>query len=136
MEGAFFKFPDELKHSISELERWMKHCDIVPVHFEMRGYSKKLDVAGTLDLVCYSRAVMNQLILVDYKTGAHAPTVGPQTWAYEQIYREMFGYRGIIKRWVLYLPKKDGEYKFTELTDARDEHYFKSMNYAYHWRRR
>lgn len=129
--------PHEIAHAICELERWMKHNAIEPVHYEMRGYSKKLDVCGTLDLVCRSTAVPDQLNLVDYKTAAHAPTVGPQTWAYEQIYREMTGYQGIIKRWVLYLPKKDGEYKFVELTDnIGDRDMFGSMNYQFKWRRR
>ena len=135
MQGKQITLPHEIAHAICELERWMSDYKIEPVHYEMLGYSKKLDVCGTLDLVC--RMGYQVLNLPDYKTAAHAPTVGPQTWAYEQIYREMTGYRGIIKRWVLYLPKKDGEYKFIELRDnIGDEHMFRSMHYAFAWRRR
>lgn len=142
-KGAFyiaqekeFHYPDELKHAFDELKRWFKVEARATVHFEMLGYSSKLDVAGTLDWIGHieRNKVLN---LVDYKSTQIYPTVGPQTWTYEQIYREMTGYKGIIKRWVLYLPKKDGEYKFTELTDSiGDEHYFKSMNYGFRWRRR
>lgn len=140
MQNKSFNKPPAISHAMSELERWKHENGIVPSDMEMKGYSSKLDVAGTLDLTClitkgpHANAHLN---LPDYKTAAQAPTVGPQTWAYEQIYREMTGYRGIIKRWVLYLPKKDGEYKFVELRDnIGDEHMFRSMHYAFAWRRR
>jgi hypothetical protein len=140
MEGGKISFPTVLDHAMSELVRWQYDNGIVPAYLETKIYSHRLDAAGTLDNMCeitQGRHANDVINLVDYKTAASAPTVGPQTWAYKQGYREMTGYRGIIKRWCLYLPKKEGEYKFVELTDSiGDEHYFKSMNYAYHWRRR
>ena len=135
MQGKNIKFDDALKHPISELMGWMSDYNVSPEMVEMLCYSHKLDVCGTLDWIGHinSNDVLN---LVDYKTALHAPMVGPQTWAYEQCYRAMTGYKGIIKRWVLYLPKKEGEYKFIELKDPTDEHEFRSLNYHYNWMRR
>lgn len=135
VQGKRITIPHEIAHAICELERWMRDYKVDYEVFEMQGYSSKLDVAGTLDLTCTFGNDEKVLHLVDYKTAAHAPTVGPQTWAYEQIYREMVGDNRVIKRHTLYLPKKDGEYKFVELNSNRDEHAFKSANYIYHWRR-
>lgn len=135
MGNKSFNKPPAISHAMDELERWMSDYKVDYEVFEMLGYSSKLDICGTLDLTCHMG--YKTLNLVDYKTATHAPTVGPQTWAYEQIYREMTGYRGIIKRWVLYLPKKDGEYKFVELSDnIGDRDMFGSMNYQFKWRRR
>ena len=136
MQGKKVKYPDELKWTILELMRWISDYKIEPVHSEMRGYSSKLDVAGTLDLVC--KMGYQTLNIVDFKTAKDAPTVGPQTWAYEQIFREMTEHRGVIKRHVLYLPKVEGkQYRFIELRDNRgDRDMFMSSNYSFKWRRR
>lgn len=136
VQGKRISYPDELAHAFSELKRWMAKEKVVYEVFEMLGYSWKLDICGMLDLTYTVEGNDDVLHLVDYKTAKDAPMVGPQTWAYEQIYREMVGDKRIIKRHVLYMPKKDGEYKFVELKDSTDEHEFKARNYDYHWRRR
>lgn len=140
MQGKEIKYPPELDHAISELKRWKDDNGIIPIHLEMAGYSYKLDICGTLDIACHitkGRHANDDLNIPDYKTTKIHPTVGPQVWAYEQILRSMTQYKGRLRRWLVEFPKKEGSYKFIELKDnLGDEHFFKSCNYVYCWKRR
>lgn len=131
----WLKLDNRLVHPLTEFVRWMKDYEVVPVFSETPLYSKKLGIAGTPDLVCRIKGE-RCLILPDLKTGATAPLVGPQTAGYEVIYRENHQYRGVIKRYVLYLPKKEGEsYRFLPLTGSDDIGMLKSKLYEYNFKR-
>ena len=136
VEGKSIKYSPEMEQPFSELRRWVAKEEAVTAFAETRVYCPKLDVAGTLDWIGYLKRnrVLN---LVDWKTSKYNPMVGPQTWAYEQGYRAMTGYRGIIKRWAWIYDKAKGSYKFIELSDnIGDRDMFGSMNYQFKWRRR
>lgn len=136
VNGKEIKYPPEMEASFGELRRWMEIEQAETAFAETRVYCPKLDVCGTLDWIGYLKR-NRMLNLVDWKTSKDVPTVGPQTYAYESGYRAITGYQGIIKRWAWIYDKSKGEYKFIELIDSiGDEHYFKSMNYGFRWRRR
>lgn len=91
---------------------------------EIKLFSDKRKFAGTADAVLRIPAKNYQRLLVDWKTGMAKPiTVGPQTSAYADMYKEMFGktpQRGCVNL----LP--NGTYKYTALTDTKDKAMFQS----------
>jgi hypothetical protein len=93
-------------------------------------YSQRYDFAGTADLVIKRKKGIR---VVDLKTTDLAQFTGPQTSAYEQLYRENTGYKGMADRYVLYLPKDGSEYHYRELTNRNDFQYFLAKLYAYNY---
>jgi hypothetical protein len=130
------KFDPKIVHPLIEFTRWVKDYKVKAVLSETPLYSKKLGIAGSLDLICTIKGKPT-LILVDFKTSATAPLVGPQTAGYEVLYRENYSYRGVIKRYALYLPKDESKgYRFMPLTDKDDIGMLKSKLYEYNFKRR
>jgi hypothetical protein len=129
------KLSPDLVHPLSEFKRWMSDYEVKVIVSETPMYSKKYGIAGTPDLVCTIKGISGH-ILPDYKTSDMAPLVGPQTAIYEDMYRENYKYRGIVKRYMLHLPKNTSkQYKFKPLTGKNDLAYFKSKLFEYNWRR-
>ena len=116
-----------------QLASWVEKYSPAIVLCEQPLYSTKYDFCGTPDLICWLKiAGKIVLCIVDFKTGLYE-MAGPQTAAYEQLYREYSGYRGIIQRWVLYLPKDGGEYVFAPLRRRDDFQYFIYRKAQYDW---
>lgn len=118
---------------LKELEKWVDDYQVKPLHVETPMYSVKHRVAGTPDLIGEMWG-FNRLCLVDIKTGINNPTSGPQTAAYELIYREQGNYRKPIIRQELILPKYGGQYKFTQLDNGLDGAYFLAKLFQYNFR--
>lgn len=121
----------ELRPYIEGGKRFLDESGITVVASEYRVACAKLRLAGTLDLVGVLR---NSEALLDFKATATLPkTVGPQTSAYERLYRSMLG--GITRRRYCVL-LKPGDYKLHQLTDPADWSIFQSALNIHHWRNR
>lgn len=101
------------------VEAWdkcLRDTGAVVLKSEMRVFSSRLKCAGTLDDVVYLR---NGECMYDIKSTAGVPrTVGPQTAAYAEFYKEMTGKR-IKRRYCCHL-KPDGRYALVELKEHSD----------------
>jgi hypothetical protein len=112
---------------------WMQKYSPAVVVCEQPMYSTRYDYVGTPDLVCWIRIGGKvKLFLIDFKTGLYE-MAGPQTAAYEQLYREYSGYKGIIERWVLHLPKDGSSYVFAPLRRRDDMQYFLYRKAQHDW---
>lgn len=118
--------------SLREFEKWIEDYRIKPILVEHPLYSAVHRYAGTPDLICESGAFKGTL-LIDFKTGIKSPFTGPQTAAYEMLYREFSGYRGQIRRFELTLPKDGGPYKMQPLTGINDNAFFLSKLFQYNF---
>jgi len=96
---------------------------------EYRVASAQYGYAGTFDvLVHWGKSER----LCDIKSGSVVPrTVGPQTAAYVQAYKEMTG-RGIRDRYCIHLPG-EGRYQVHRLNDPSDWQIFQSARNLYYW---
>lgn len=101
------------------------------VSCEQPMYSAKYDYVGTGDLYCWIKN-HKTLDLIDIKTGGY-DMAGPQTAAYEQLYREYSGYTKPITRWVLHLPKDGSDFLFLPLNRRDDFQYFLHKKAQYDW---
>lgn len=114
-----------LHHPLDEFVRWQ--TDYSPEYriIEKPLYSAKFNYAGTPDIIAIIR---RRLAVVDIKTGGY-DMAGVQMAGYEQLYREEVK-RGALHmdRYVLFLPKNDGErYQFIQLRDITDHACFMAL---------
>lgn len=99
----------DIMAALNQFRAWRDEHVQEIISCEEMGYSEKYGYAGTWDLVVLlKRKYGGQLSLTDIKTGAHRFS-GPQTAAYETIYREIKKYRGRMLRNSLEIPK-DGNW--------------------------
>jgi hypothetical protein len=99
---------------------------------EYRMHDPALKVAGTLDIL----GIMGRYTgIFDWKSAEIMPrTAGPQTAAYDQLYRRnLGGERRGFKRYGVQL-FSDGHYKLFEYTDPRDWSWFVSALNLWHFR--
>lgn len=91
--------------------------------------SRRLGWAGTLDLVGHWRGTE---CILDWKATADIPpTVGPQTYGYERLYREIYG-GGKRKRYCVQLRPND--YRVVPFTSPTDATIFTSCLNLLTWR--
>lgn len=129
-ELAWDSLDPQLAPYIRGAQRFLDESGLVVIGSEERVYSKTLRVAGTLDLRGEMR---RQRWLLDWKATSQFPiTVGPQTAAYDRLYRDMHGGREHRRACVLLKPD---DYKLFVLDDRRDLNTFISaVNcYNYFW---
>jgi hypothetical protein len=117
-----------------QLERWMAEYHPKPIICEEPLYSRQYDYCGTLDFYGYLKGIKKRRFLVDLKTGLFN-MAGPQTASYEQLVRENTGYKGIILRFVLHIPKAGSGYSFIPQTNKQDMGYFVRERANYEYRR-
>jgi len=114
------------------LEAWINfrnETGFEPITIEQRIFNKRYYYAGQLDR---TGILFDDLCLVDIKSGAPMPYVGPQTAAYT----EAHNYRNkekIKKRYVVYL-MNTGLYRLVSLDDKSDFSVFLSFLQIHNWR--
>lgn len=118
----------ELCHPLQQFERWLADYKPKIASVEEPMYSSKYGYAGTPDIAA---KVQRKMAVIDIKTGAYS-MAGPQTSAYEQLYKEASGHGRNMKRYVLYLPKT-GDYKFIPMTNKNDWDFFRSRLFQYQY---
>lgn len=116
---------------LRQFQQWLSDYKVTTVLIELPLYSERYDYAGTADLIVYCRDNQRILMVCDIKTGEYA-LAGPQTAAYEQLYRENYGYKGMVDRFVLYLPKDGKPYTFEKMRNHNDWSYFKAKLYEHY----
>lgn len=126
-----FDYPEEMSHAVQQIASFIADYQPEVVMCEQPLYSEKGLFAGTGDLFFRSPKIRNgkRLCLLDAKTGAGLFT-GPQTAAYESLYREETGEKGLIDRFKLQLPKDGKPYKMIPLTNQKDMTYFNYRLYC------
>ena len=115
--------PEQLVTPFERFVQWMADYCVEPVLIETPMADAKLWYAGTGDLFC---RVCGDLTAVDIKTGLPNWTVGPQTAAYEKLYRWRESFTGKMKRAALHLPKDGSKPKLIPLTNKKDWPWFKA----------
>lgn len=108
--------------------RFMRESGFVVIASEHRMISRAMRLAGTLDLAGMLRG---SEVIIDRKVTADVPpTVGPQTAAYEELYRES---RGGMRRKRYCLRLMPNKYQLVPLTDSSDYMIFRSALNLKHW---
>lgn len=100
---------------LHKFETWMKEYDVhmgVDTQCEVSMMSERYQYAGTPDIITPIKGVMS---VIDIKTGAWGQAAA-QLEAYEQLYREITGYKGKINHYVLDLSGK--KYDFRQVKDV------------------
>ena len=114
----------DLLPALKEAERFKAEDVEEIIILEEPLYSEKHDYAGTPDFYGKLRRVKRPALL-DFKSGALG-LIGPQTSGYEQLVREKTGYRGIIDRYCLHIPKMGeprGPFKIGQRGDFKEFKY-------------
>jgi hypothetical protein len=110
-------------------KRFLDESGITVIASEMRLACPRLRVAGSLDLI---GVLSSSEAVLDFKVTAAVPySVGPQTSAYERLYRNMFGGQPRKRYCVLLQPE---DYRVTRLTDPADWNIFLSCLNLHHWK--
>jgi hypothetical protein len=111
-------------------QKFVKEADVRVLSIEHRMGDPGLKFAGTLDLL----GIMGKYTCVyDWKCVDTMPrTAGPQTAAYDYLYRRNTGSRP-LKRYGVQL-FSDGTYKLFPFEDPRDWNFFQSALNIWHWR--
>lgn len=123
-------YPPEVEPAVQALVQWQKDHSPQIIAVEHRGVSVKHGYAGTLDILAYLPK-KKRLGLIDVKTGVGFLT-GPQTAAYEQMWREETKERAAIDRYKLQLPKGgEAKYSFTQLKNVNDWVFFTHKLFAH-----
>jgi len=120
---------DALIPCLVQFEQWIEDFKFKPEYIEHQMYSKKLGYAGTADI--RGTILNNKIVLPDIKTGIYS-MVGPQTAAYEELFKETERKRKAAERYVLYLPKDGSKYKFEPVKAQGDWRFF--LNRLSQWR--
>lgn len=120
---------ENLRPYVNGAAAFLRETGFVVTACQLRVGSGRLRVAGTLDLIgVWKRAEW----ILDWKaTHALSHTVGPQTAAYDYLYREARGGRA-RRRGCVHLTSAG--YKFHELADPGDWNIFLSCLNLHHWR--
>ena len=135
LHGAgLFDYPSSVENAVRQINAFVTDYQPIVVMCEQPLYSAKHHYAGTGDLFFRSHKIKNgkRLCLLDAKTGPGLYT-GPQTAAYEDLFREETGEKGLIDRFKLALPKDGKPYKMIPLTDPRDIVYFRNRLFCYQY---
>jgi hypothetical protein len=107
--------------------QFLSDYQIKPLLIEEPMASVKWRYAGTVDLVAN---LLGRTYLIDIKSGVLSWSAGPQTAAYEQLYRESSGFTGKIVRAVAIPPMEEGkEWKLKALDkpyNRNDWRFFKA----------
>lgn len=121
-----FDAPESMQNAVRQIRQFIEDYAPQPVMCEQPLYSEKHRYAGTSDLVFISHRIRNgkRLCLLDAKSGQAGQLTGPQTAAYEDLYREETGEKGLIDRFKLQLPKGGGDYRLIPLKNPGDRQYF------------
>lgn len=115
----------------NQIAAWVDKNKPSIVACEQPMYSSRYDFTGTPDFVGWLRG-NRHLSIVDFKTGLY-DMAGPQLAAYEHLYREYSGYKGIIDRYVLHLPKDGSNYVFVPMTRRDDFSFFLYRKAQHDW---
>jgi hypothetical protein len=111
--------------------KWMRESKFELWHSEVRVGSKKFGYAGTMDLAG-RLPVFRCNAIVDIKTTyVLMPSVGPQTAAYEQGYKETTGSKKKHRRFALWL--RPDKHKLVECTTSADLSTFLSCLTVKNW---
>ena len=121
LAGCGQPIPDSATPYVEAGRQFLLDSGLKVVNRELRLASSHLGYAGTCDLV----GVLNgKLSLLDWKCTTSVPrSVGPQTWAYAQLYREVQG-DPIARRFCVVLAPY--QYRLHALRDPRDAVIFQS----------
>lgn len=119
----------DIVQPLREVERWAADYGIETLATERAVYSKKHDYAGTFDWMGRMLKRKDALVIVDFKTGGH-DMAGPQTAGYEIAVREEDGWRNLVERYVLYLPKNGGPYQFKKQQNRNDGAFFLARRFT------
>lgn len=115
---------------LREFQRWIEDYKVRPVQVEVPDYHRRKKYAGTPDIIGHTKSG-RELQIWDIKTGDHA-TAGPQLSGYSEIHKSA-GYRGVITRHVLYLPKDGSPYKHIPCKNTKDAGFFESKLYQHRY---
>jgi len=119
----------ELQPYVLGAARFLAESGITVIASELPLGSRRLGWAGTLDLVGHWRGVE---CILDWKATAQIPpTVGPQTYGYERLYREIYG-GGKRKRYCVQLRPND--YRVVPFSCPTDQTIFTSCLNLLTWR--
>ncbi len=119
---------------IQAAQKWLVDTGATVLASEQRVYHEGKRYAGTIDVVADIRARLHShRNVIDWKTSLVAPpTVGPQTWAYQQALKSMEG--GKAPSRVCVLLRGDGTYRNLPQTDRGDGTIFQSCLNLLRWR--
>lgn len=110
-------------------QRFLDETGAVVIHSEQRLLSRNNGFAGTLDSIVHWGKSRR---LVDVKTAtAHPRTVGPQTAAYAEAWKEVHG-ETIRERYSVLLTP-DGRYNLKKCDDPRDWNIFRAALTLHRW---
>jgi hypothetical protein len=113
----------ELVGPLRQFETWLQEYGVKPLLVETPLASRRWRYAGTPDAVVM---LLGHRYLIDIKTGAQTWSAGPQTAAYERLYREHSGFTGALTRATLYLPKDGSAPRLRQEDGADDWEFFKA----------
>ena len=120
---------DELAPYLRGAARFLAESGITIIASELPLASVRLGYAGTLDLVGHWR---DTECILDWKATAQVPpTVGPQLYGYERLYRECYG-GGKRKRYCVQLRPND--YRVVPFSSPSDATIFTSCLNLLTWR--
>lgn len=115
---------------VSACDKFLKENEIKVLVAEKQMADPGLKFAGTLDVLGIFR---RNPCIFDWKSTATMPrTAGPQTAAYDYLYRRSMGGRPMRRFGVQLLD--DGTYKLFPFEDPRDWSWFASALNIWHWR--
>ena len=126
-----FSYPERIAKCVEQIWAWVQDYNPGVLAVETPLYSERYMIAGTLDIMC---RINGRLCLVDAKTGEGKLT-GPQTSAYEVLWREDTGCKEPIDRYLLRLPRDGSPYKFKKLTNPQDWPAFKARLFWNNYRK-
>lgn len=105
-----------LVEPLHQFEKWVKDWNPTLIIAEKSMMSKKWEYAGTPDIICTLPAFPKAIVQVDIKTGDYQ-WADVQLAAYEMLYRENYKYMGVVKNYVLFLPKDGSNYEFVHINE-------------------
>ena len=120
---------EDLIPCLVQFEQWLDDFKFKPEYIEHAMYSQKYGYAGTPDI--RGLILKKNQGLVDIKTGLYN-MVGPQTVAYDELFKENERKRKSVDRYVLHLPKDGTGYTFKRIEKRGDWKYF--LNRLSQWR--
>lgn len=124
---------EDIRKALDMFIAWFDEYVDEVISVEKPLYSQIYHYAGTADLICkLKRKYGGKRAVVDFKTGAFG-LAGPQLAAYENLHREDSGYKGLIERYVLKLPKTGDSCKFTKEEGRQDWAFFKTRLFTYNF---
>mgnify|MGYP001562128845 FL=1 len=111
-EEEFSSIPSELMLPIYEYKKWIADYHVKPIHIETPIFSKKLNVAGTPDLICRIMNDDSRIALVEIKTGLINEMARVQLATYKYLARNYYQEQRAIDIYELILPRSGKPYKF------------------------